>query len=154
MKKIVLISCTKKKKDCRCAAWELYSASELFKKELVYARELTTDKYIYVLSAKHGLIQLTDELDPYNQTLNGAKKSVVVDLSHGVFRQMQGAGLLDCSELVFLAGNNYRKHLIPLIMNVAPKVKISVPAEGLRIGQQLKFFKNQTVHTSGKGNCV
>ena len=75
--KIVLISCTKKKKDCRCAAWELYSASELFKKELVYARELTTDNNIYVLSAKHGLIQLTDELDPYNQTLNGAKKSVV-----------------------------------------------------------------------------
>jgi hypothetical protein len=43
MIKIVLISCTKKKKDCRCAAWELYSARELFKKELVFDNQRQPD---------------------------------------------------------------------------------------------------------------
>ncbi|WP_365959388.1 DUF6884 domain-containing protein [Mesorhizobium sp.] len=41
---------------------------DLFKKSLAYARSLKPDA-IYILSAKHGLVGLDDELDPYELTL-------------------------------------------------------------------------------------
>ncbi len=38
-------------------------------------------------------------------------------------------------EFVFLAGERYRKYLLPLLKNV------SVPLQGMGIGKQLAFYK-------------
>lgn len=43
--------------------------SDLFKKSLEYARRLNPAK-IYILSAKYGLLELDDMIEPYEITLN------------------------------------------------------------------------------------
>ena len=69
MKKIVLIACVSKKSDKKQKAELLYQSS-LFKKELQYAKEVIRADKIFILSALHGLLNLSDEIEPYNLTLN------------------------------------------------------------------------------------
>ena len=54
---IVFISCVKNKNDYPCAARDMY-ISDLFKKSLVYAEQLTESTTVYILSAKYGLLEL------------------------------------------------------------------------------------------------
>jgi len=68
MAKIVLLSCTKSKLDHRAPAQELYSASPMFRKTLEYGKSLQPDK-MFILSAKHHLVPLNKELEPYDKTL-------------------------------------------------------------------------------------
>ena len=68
MKRLVLISCASKKRATRAKAAELY-ISTLFELNLQYARRLKPDA-ILILSAKHGLLALNDEIEPYDVTLN------------------------------------------------------------------------------------
>ncbi len=68
MKNIVLISCVSKKLDRKATAEKIYTSS-LFKKNLTYAKSLKPNE-IFILSAKHGLLKLTDEIEPYDKTLN------------------------------------------------------------------------------------
>ena len=65
---IVLISCVSQKLSHRAKAKDLY-VSTLFRLNLKYAKILNPDA-IYILSAKHGLLSLEQEIEPYEQTLN------------------------------------------------------------------------------------
>lgn len=65
---IVFLSCVKTKQDHRCRADEMY-ISPLFKLSLRYAQSLNPRK-IFILSAKYGLLELNDIIDPYELTLN------------------------------------------------------------------------------------
>ncbi len=67
-KRIVLISCVSQKLPQRAKVKDLY-ISTLFKFNLKYAEKLKPDD-IFVLSAKHGLLPLEKEIEPYNETLN------------------------------------------------------------------------------------
>lgn len=130
MKKIVLISCVSKKREYRCRARELY-ISTLFVKNLVYAQKLAPDQ-IFILSAKHGLVSLDEEIDPYNQTLNTMSALEHKQWSNKVILQLSEKADLNNDLYIFLAGKKYRKYLIPHMTNVV------IPLEGLRIGEQLK----------------
>lgn len=141
--KIVLISCTKKKQICACRAEEMYSVSNLFRKELAYAKTLTNPNNIYILSAKHGLLHLEDIIEPYNQTLNGQSINSIKLWSKMVFEQLEQKMDLCSIEIVFLAGKNYRKQLIPLLRKKYPNTSISVPTEGMGIGVQLKYYSER-----------
>ena len=66
--KIVLISCASKKLTYKAKAEDLY-ISTLFRLSLIYAKKLKPDK-IFILSAKHGLVNLNDEIATYNENLN------------------------------------------------------------------------------------
>lgn len=66
MSKIVLIACAKNKMPHRAKAKELYRSS-LFKYSLKYAELLNPDK-IFILSAKHHLLDLEREIEPYDET--------------------------------------------------------------------------------------
>lgn len=68
MKRIILISCVKTKLDHPAKAEDLY-ISDLFVKNLTFARKLKPD-YIFILSAKYGLLKLNDRIAPYEKTLN------------------------------------------------------------------------------------
>lgn len=68
MRKIVLISCVSQKLPYKASARHLY-ISPLFKKNLAYAQRLNPDA-IFVLSAKYGLVDLDQEIEPYDLTLN------------------------------------------------------------------------------------
>jgi hypothetical protein len=133
MAKVVLISCVSRKLGHKARAGELY-VSDLFKKNLAYARSLAPHA-TYILSAKHGLLSLDDEIAPYNETLNTMKDAQVRAWAAKVLEQMRGrVGAGD--ELVFLAGEKYRKYLLPHFRNT------SVPMQGLGIGRQLAFLKH------------
>ena len=68
MAKIVLIPCVKEKLDCKAKASDLY-IGPLFTKLLKYAKSLSPYQ-IFILSGKYGLLELEDEIEPYDKNLN------------------------------------------------------------------------------------
>ncbi|OGY46579.1 MAG: hypothetical protein A2663_04690 [Candidatus Buchananbacteria bacterium RIFCSPHIGHO2_01_FULL_46_12] len=138
MAKIVLISCVSKKLNHKSKAQDLY-VSPLFQKNLRYARSLNPDK-IFILSAKYGLLSLTDVVEPYDKTLNKMTSNEIKEWANSVLKQLQKVFDLDKEEFVFLAGNNYRKFLLPRIKNY------KIPMLGLGIGKQLKWLTERIKH--------
>ena len=136
MQRIVLLSCVSKKLDTKSRARDLY-VSPLFRYALKYAESLDTDK-IFILSAKYGLVGLDEEIEPYELTLNGMKSIEKKVWADNVLKQLASESDLDNDEFVFLAGENYRKYMVPHIKNY------NVPMQGLGIGKQLKFLKDKT----------
>ena len=133
MRKIVLISCASKKLKHKAKAKNLY-ASSLFKLNLKYAESLNPDK-IFILSAKYGLIDLEQEIEPYNLTLNNMKDKEIKLWAEKVLSELKKIANLKEDEIIFLAGEKYRKYLISEINNH------KIPLKGLGIGKQLKFLK-------------
>ena len=138
MAKAVLISCVSSKLDHRASAKELY-LSPLFKYNLKYAYTLNPDK-IFVLSAKYGLVDLERELEPYNETLNTMKSGQIKSWAERVVNALRKEVNLNNDEIIFLAGDKYRKYLIPHIKHY------KIPLQGLGIGRQLQFLKNKVQH--------
>lgn len=117
--KIILISCVSQKLPHRAKAKDLY-VSTLFRLNLKYANSLNPSA-IYVLSAKHGLLELEREIEPYEQTLNNMRTAEIKQWANKVLQQLASVASLEDAEFIFLAGNRYRKHLLPHIKNsVAP----------------------------------
>tara|TARA_R110002073_G_scaffold149633_1_gene303508 strand:- start:640 stop:1053 length:414 start_codon:yes stop_codon:yes gene_type:complete len=135
MKNIVLISCVSKKLDRKSTAENIY-ISPLFKKNLTYAKSLNPNE-IYILSAEHGLLKLTDEIEPYDKTLNNMRSNEIKEWSKKVIYQLNSLTDLKNDEFTFLAGEKYRKFLIPELNNV------KIPMEGLKIGKQLQWLTKQ-----------
>lgn len=131
-KLFVLISCVSQKLDEKAKAQDLYISS-LFKKNLQFARSLHPDQ-IFILSAKYGLLELDDVIDTYNVSLNNLKSKDVRDWSNMVLSQLRRKTDIDNDEFVFLAGEKYRKYLMPHIQN------FTIPMLGLKIGKQLQWL--------------
>ncbi len=133
MKTIVLISCVKKKLAVSSPAKDLY-VSPLFRYALKYAYTLKPAA-IFILSAKHGLLSLEETVEPYEQTLLTMSASGIKVWAENVKGQLSGKLDVEKDHVVFLAGEKYRKYLIPVFKNV------SIPLKGLGIGKQLQFLK-------------
>jgi len=136
MKKVTLISCVSKKLDFKAKAQDLYQ-STLFKKSLAYAKKINSDE-IYVLSAKYGLIKLNDSIEPYEKTLNKMSVSEKKKWSDKVFTKLQKYEIINNTNFIFLAGENYRKYLIEKLPHY------DVPMKGLKIGKQLQFLTEKS----------
>ena len=132
-KRIVLISCVSKKLSRSAKAKDLY-ISTLFKLNLKYAKKLEPDK-IFILSAKYGLLPLGQEIEPYEQTLNNMRSNEIKQWASRVLDQIKQVCSINETEFTFLAGDKYRKYLLPHIKNA------QIPLEGLRIGEQLQRLK-------------
>jgi len=111
--------------------------SRLFKKSLIYAKSLNPDK-IFILSAKYGLLSLTDEVEPYDKTLNKMTSNEIKEWANLVISQLQKVFDLNKDEFVFLAENKYRKFLLFHIKNY------KIPMLGLSIGEQLNWLTERT----------
>ncbi len=135
MKNIILISCVSKKLDKKSTAENIYT-STLFKKNLTYAKSLNPNG-IYILSAEHGLLKLTDEIEPYDKTLNNMRSNEIKEWSKKVINQLNSLSDLKNDEFTFLAGEKYRKYLITELNNV------KIPMKGLKIGKQLQWLTKQ-----------
>lgn len=136
MKMIVLISCVRQKRQHRAKVKDIYT-STLFKLSLKYARKLEPD-HIFILSAKHGLLPLEKEIAPYEKTLNKMCSFEIKQWAINVLKQIKSICSIDETEFVFLAGDKYRKHLLPHIKHSV------IPFEGLRIGEQLHKLRRLT----------
>lgn len=135
MKNIVLISCVSKKLDRKSTAESIYTSS-LFKKNLTYAKSLKPNE-IFILSAKYGLLKLTDEIEPYNKTLNKMRSKEIEEWSKEVINQLKSVADLKNDKFTFLAGDKYRKHLLTELSQV------EIPMKGLKIGEQLQWLTKQ-----------
>lgn len=133
---IVFISCVKKKAKNPCRAEDMY-VSDLFKKSLAYARTLGARK-VYILSAKYGVLDLGDVIEPYELTLNAMTEAERKKWSYRVCKQLEAKGVPYSEEVIFLCGKNYRKYLEQKFVNSI------APLKDLGIGKQLAFYKNNT----------
>lgn len=137
MNKIVLISCVSKKLPHKAKAKDLY-ISPLFKKNLAFAHSLHVDK-IFILSAKYGLLSLEQDIEPYDQTLNTMSTQEIKNWAELIIKQMKGKIDFNNDQVIFLAGEKYRKFLIPIFN----KDNVSIPLQGLSIGKQLQFLNEK-----------
>jgi len=135
MKNIVLISCVSKKLDRKSTAENIYTSS-FFRKNLTYAKSLKPSG-IFILSAKHGLLKLTDEIEPYDKTLNKMRVNERKEWSKVVVNQLKSVVDLKKDQFTFLAGNKYREYLLTELDQV------KIPMQGLKIGEQLQWLTKQ-----------
>jgi hypothetical protein len=133
MAKIVLVSCVKKKLPYKAKARDMY-VSTLFKYNLEYAKSLNPDK-IFILSAKYGLVDSEAEIEPYDKCLITMSSKEIKEWADFVISQIKKEANLKEDEFIFLAGEKYRKYLLPHILNY------QIPLKGLGIGRQLQYLK-------------
>ena len=135
MKKIVLISCVSKKRAVKSRAAELYT-STLFKLNLQYAKKLKPDA-IFILSAKHGLLALDDEIAPYDVTLNNMRVDERKAWANKIIEQLRLHADLQHDRFIVLAGERYRQYLLHHLLSY------EIPLKKLLIGKQLQYLKKQ-----------
>jgi hypothetical protein len=135
VRKIVLISCVSKKQPFKTKAEHLY-ISPLFKLNLQYARSLKPDR-IFILSAKHGLLSLDNEIEPYDETLNTKSTREIKQWANKVVEDLRSLIDIGSDEVIFLAGEKYRKYIIPHLKNYR------IPLQGLSIGRQLQYLSHE-----------
>jgi len=139
MKKIVLLSCVKRKLDVASPAQELYSKSPTFSKALQYSKSLNPDKR-YILSAQYHLVEMDEILEPYDKTLNTMSKFEKERWGHIVLKQMKEKGInIREDYFIFLVGREYMDPIAKFI----PSKNIEMPMKGLSMGERMKWLNEQ-----------
>ena len=113
MKKVFLISCTKSKQDFSCTAEEMYKPSALYSAALRYALNRVDDKekQIFILSAKHGVLKLSDMISPYNVTLKNMSAYGCDEWGQQVYQKISQLVNVNNTEFIILAGQDYTNPL-------------------------------------------
>lgn len=135
-KRVILISCVSKKLQIQARAEDLY-VSTLYKLNLKYAKKLKPDN-IFILSAKYGLVALDQVIEPYEKTLNTMSINEIKEWANQVLKKIKMYSSIEDTEFIFLAGERYRRYLIPNLKYV------HIPLKGLGIGKQLQKLKELT----------
>jgi cytoplasmic iron level regulating protein YaaA (DUF328/UPF0246 family) len=131
---VALVSCVSEKRTAPSPARDLYT-SDWFIKASRYAGQIADEWYI--LSAKYGLVNPDQVLEPYNTTLKTMGKSARQAWAERVFASLKPC-LSPGDTVVFLAGQAYREFLLAQVARLGCKVRI--PMEGLRIGEQMQWL--------------
>lgn len=131
---VYLVSCVSRKREHACAARDLY-VSDLFRKARRFVE--ATGCAWFILSAEHGLVAPDQVIAPYERTLNTMRVGDRRAWSERVAAQLAEA-VPGLTRVVFLAGERYREFLAQHL--VSRGVEVSVPMEGLRIGEQLSWL--------------
>jgi len=113
-----LVACSNSKRDSRNPGWSLYD-SVGFEKSWTAAMVIG---HPYVMSAKHGLVDPTERLDPYDKTLKDYTWAEKVAWAEDVL-----AALDDGYQTIVLFGG--RDYVEP-IKHVAEEYTIEDPYEG------------------------
>jgi hypothetical protein len=145
----IIIGCGAAKRDVRSAAVELYTGT-LYRKRLAYAR--TVGGPHFILSALHGVIVPTFEIDPYNETLPERPTDRSRAWSDDVARFFIGpraggqgrpfSGLLSAGdELVVLASSRYIDGWAPRVREAG--ILVTEPMRGLTMPGCMKWLTEQ-----------
>jgi hypothetical protein len=138
--RVGLVGCVKAKAPVPRPAEDLYT-STLFVGRRRYV-ERSCDRW-FVLSAKHGLIEPSVLVEPYDETLKTKGSGERRCWSEAVLDQLCAA-LGDLGGITFEihAGAEYRDHGLTAGL-LARGAQVEVPAAGMRIGEQLAFYTRQ-----------
>lgn len=137
MRNIVLVSCVSKKREVPAPAQDLY-LSDWFLKASAYAKEIG-DQW-FILSAKYGLLAPDIVIEPYDVTLKTLPVHARRSWAVKVIQDLKPI-LTSGDTVIFLAGETYRENLITPIQNRG--CKISIPMQGLRIGEQMQWLNSK-----------
>jgi hypothetical protein len=103
-----LISCSKSKGGHRDLARNMY-VSPLYRKSMMVAEGWGVS--FSILSAKHGLLNPNETIEPYDLTLKGASKQFKSDWAKRVDEQIR-ASIDQRKRLIMLAGDDYYAPLV------------------------------------------
>lgn len=135
---IVFVSCVSKKSSNVREARLIYESSWFLKtRTLVEAMNWRW----FILSAEHGLLEPSTEIQPYDRTLNTMSRPERIRWANQVIDQFETIQPSPTKITVF-AGSRYREFIIPRLEERG--VEISIPMEGLRIGEQLRWLSQKT----------
>jgi hypothetical protein len=155
--RIILVGCGKSKAAVACPARDLYTGN-LFRSARDYAEaEVSAGRASawFILSAKHGLLEPTKVVAPYDTKLTKATAGtwawgVHLDLWRR-FRAAHGpTDGSDLPELVILAGATYADPIVATLSHAAAPFEPTIPAfewprwlplTGAEIGERLAWFK-------------
>jgi hypothetical protein len=135
MAQVALIACTKTKADGALPAALLYR-SPLFRKSLLYA--LSKTDRVYILSAKHGVLQLGDIVEPYElsiKDLSAEQKANWIVKVGSSLKQL----IASTDKVHILAGLEYARPLLPIFQKIGCQV-IS-PLAGKSFGQRVSWLR-------------
>lgn len=135
--RIGLVGCVKSKRIVPESAQNLYT-SALFRGRRQYV-EGSCDRW-FVLSAKHGLVDPLEVIEPYDVALSKQSASYRSVWSRNVLRQLQNQ-IGDISGLTFEfhAGASYRNSGLSQGL-LAMGASVEVPTSGYRLGEHLAFY--------------
>ena len=134
---IYLLSCVGQKRSAPAHARDLYT-SPWFCKARTYADR--TGRPWFVLSAKYGLVDPDEIIAPYDLTLNTMLVADRRRWASRVLTQLE-PHLNGIGSVMILAGRRYREFLEPSLQSRG--LFVSVPMEGLRIGEQLGWLSGE-----------
>lgn len=136
--RVALVSCVRRKRQTAAPARDLY-LSPLFRGLRRYA-ETHADAW-YILSAEHGVLCPDEVVAPYERTLSTMPRRERIawaDRVQGQLLEVLPAG----AEVIVLAGLRYREGIEPFLRSHG--FSVTVPLEGMKIGQQLQRLKKVT----------
>ncbi|MFT5424815.1 MAG: hypothetical protein ACI89L_002617 [Phycisphaerales bacterium] len=134
---VALVSCSFSKGPKACPAQDLF-ISPLFLKMRQYAQ--ANSKRWFILSALHGLVDPTTEIEPYKKTLNSASRDEQREWARRVYFQLQGKGLVNTGQrLMWLAGPKYLVDLQPML----PACKHRDPLKEMGTDERLIWLTKQ-----------
>lgn len=135
MQHVVLLACSKDKADGPAPARELYDGT-LFRESLAYAETLAPD-LILVLSAKHHVVGIDEELEPYDETLRNKSAAKRRRWADEVMDQIRTIADPETDRFTVLAGQDYREYLLPHLKHV------EVPLEEVGgYGEQVSWLQS------------
>lgn len=117
-KKVVLLSCAEKKLTSKSKARDLYSASLNFK-NILNKVEADSPDYIFIVSAKHGLVELDQELEPYDFTINDLNEKEKKEWAKQITKKLKEFKInLDNDEFFPILIEEYLNPLKPYLKNI------------------------------------
>ncbi len=130
---LVLVGCTKRKRDEPARARDLYDESPLFRRRRRVARE--SGKRWAILSAEHGLVDPDERLEPYDTHISDVETTpwatrVLARLS----RQLDDGDRV----LILAGGRDYVDPLVPWLENWGCSVE--TPLRSLPPGKQFNVL--------------
>jgi len=137
---MILIQCTKTKKDEPVPARELYEPSRYFRAMRDYAK--ATGDLWFILSAEHGLIDPDTVLEPYDAF--GLSENQARDIAEEV-----ATGPDNYVEVI--GGKKYTNPLTPELE--ARGIEVVEVARGQRIGKRIETLKQKTRELQNKSLC-
>lgn len=140
-RRIGLVGCVKEKAGRPMPARDLYR-STLFIGRRRYV-ESSCDEW-WILSAEHGLVHPADELTPYDVTLKDAGRAERRKWTARVLSSIDERVHPEPGDVFEIhAGAEYRD--FGLVDGLRARgCLVEIPTDGLRIGDQLRFYKEAT----------
>lgn len=133
----IILGCGAKKAPVSAPAWQLYTGST-FNLALAWAQSIVPLRFIYILSAKYGLIRSMDVIAPYDSQMGTPSQIITVP---EVVQQVVQLRLDQDRPLLANTGKPYRKVLaqaLPQCESLSDHWDL--PKDGM--GYQRSWFKN------------